>query len=56
MPVVKLWLNTNEIVITLLPLLNSGTGLDCTVLELNGNKERKELVFMGYSAFYKCRV
>lgn len=41
MPVVKLWLNTNEIVITLLPLLNSGTGLDCTVLELNGKRKER---------------
>ena len=42
----KPWLNTNEMIITLLPLLNSGAGLVYIALTQNGNGERKELVFM----------
>ena len=43
---VKLWISTNKTVITLLLLLNSGVGLVYIALKLNGNRERKELVFM----------
>ena len=42
----KLWISTNETVITLLLLLNSEVGLVYIALKLNGNRERKELVFM----------
>ena len=42
----KLWISTNETVITLLLLLNSEVGLVYVALKLNGNRERKELMFM----------
>ena len=42
----KLWISTNETVITLLLLLNSEVGLVYIALKLHGNRERKELVFM----------
>ena len=42
----KLWISTNKTVVTLLLLLNSGVGLVYIALKLNGNREKKELVFM----------
>lgn len=42
----KLWISPNETVVTLLLLLNSGAGLVYIALKLNGNREKKELVFM----------